>query len=366
MKIRDARLDIVRGIAIIVIAINHVTVLLVKLGYSGRRIPSLDTVGPSSAAELFVALSGYMVGLVYFGRADLVRTLWARLRKLYVINLLAFVVSAVVLSFASAKVVEASGFQRYLQPEHTVAAASFLVLLKMPFMLDVLPLYMLLMAGVPAVRAVYRRSHVTFWMAAVGTWLVAQVWYALDPSAAPAAILGWGFGPLGWQLLFYGMMPLGAARFHLRLLDWLSADARRAWAVVAAFVAWAIVDRMIQTGVLLNPGLAQKPQLGIVRLTHGLLTMATLFAVLSLSDKVQTTRPAAWIAAVGRNSLYCYAASIPLTFAAVAIWAAVHGSRLMYLLVVAGVLTGTCSVAWFRSRRRLAAPPTPSAASARS
>lgn len=80
---RDERLDLVRGVAIVFVVLNHI------------NIPSLfqlltqEALGPVSGAELFVALSGAVLGMVYRRRLqtiDLVGAagaLWQRAGKLY-------------------------------------------------------------------------------------------------------------------------------------------------------------------------------------------------------------------------------------------------------------------------------------------
>ena len=63
---RDSRIDTIRGFAMVTIIINHFSFLSAELGMTGPQIPTTTTFSVSSAAEIFVALSGYMVGMVYW------------------------------------------------------------------------------------------------------------------------------------------------------------------------------------------------------------------------------------------------------------------------------------------------------------
>lgn len=65
---RDSRIDFIRGYAMITICVNHVTWLLEKAGYNESRFPTLTHYGYSSAAEIFIFMSGCMVGMVYLNK----------------------------------------------------------------------------------------------------------------------------------------------------------------------------------------------------------------------------------------------------------------------------------------------------------
>ena len=96
---RDLRLDWVRGLAIVFVVLNHINIP------SLFQLVTQETIGPVSGAELFVALSGVVLGIVYRQRSrrlDMVGVtglLWSRAFKLYrtalVVVLGAFVLTLV-------------------------------------------------------------------------------------------------------------------------------------------------------------------------------------------------------------------------------------------------------------------------------
>ena len=94
---RDTAIDILRGLALITITINHITGFTDRMGMVGMQFPTLTLWGFSSAAEVFFVLSGYLVGAVYFAKvkqptlAGFTGKVWRRTGKLYVYNLALFV-----------------------------------------------------------------------------------------------------------------------------------------------------------------------------------------------------------------------------------------------------------------------------------
>jgi hypothetical protein len=56
---RDLRIDVLRGVAIVFIVVNHIELT------SLFELVSQETIGIVSGAEMFVAMSGVVVGMVY-------------------------------------------------------------------------------------------------------------------------------------------------------------------------------------------------------------------------------------------------------------------------------------------------------------
>ena len=62
---RDLRIDLLRGISLIVIFIDHLSDTALSLGGTHFYFPTLRNFGFCSAAEFFVFFSGYVFGIVY-------------------------------------------------------------------------------------------------------------------------------------------------------------------------------------------------------------------------------------------------------------------------------------------------------------
>lgn len=348
---RDDRLDIIRGLAMLTIAVNHVTLLIGWVGYKGRRIPSLSDLGQSSAAELFVALSGYMIGLVYLRRSDLTARLTQRMGYLYRMNLAAFLVSAVVVALADDRLAEATGLLRLEDDGAHVRLIKFLLLLDLPALLDILPMYILLMAGVPLAARLWRRSTGGFACICLGLYFVVQVGEMLAPDGSFRGFVRWSMNPLAWQLLFYGMMAVGAKDLHARLFDWLEASAARAVFFIALFIGAAFLYSVWGTEALPWPTMDGRTNLGPTRVVHCVLTLLALCSVITLARPRLTGRAALLVARVGRETLVCYVWSIPLTYAAAALWLFLGATNWLYLGLALCVLVLVVGVAW-RGRLR--------------
>ncbi len=95
---RDLRIDMVRGFVIIVVVVTHIEVL------SPYSLASLNVIGAITGAELFVLLSGIVLGMVFpaavrrGGEWAAAVSAWARARKQYLVAL-AVILIVFILSF---------------------------------------------------------------------------------------------------------------------------------------------------------------------------------------------------------------------------------------------------------------------------
>lgn len=190
---RDLRIDFFRGLALLLIVPNHVDIF--TQAYQFKWTFKWLHLGLSDAAELFVFLSGYVYAMVY-GRIlqrqgfiacwkkSLRRVLelyWAYLRTFGVLLLLLWVSQ-----------LEPSPMMRlstYLSSWEGFVSGIFLV--RTPALLDILTLYMLLLALAPIILWALARGQSWPLFLSAAVYLTAQVW----PSSM-------GFDPRGWQLLF--------------------------------------------------------------------------------------------------------------------------------------------------------------------
>jgi hypothetical protein len=200
-KGRDLRLDLFRGLANWAIFLDHIP---------NNAVAWLTTrnYGFSDAADIFVFISGYTAAFVYArrmaaqgvlaGTALLLRRVW----QLYVAHILLFVFYAVAIGYVAQR-----GHSHLLDEfnvagliEHPVATLTQGLLLKFkPLNLDVLPLYIVIMAGFPPLLVLMRRSPDLALGASAGVYVMAHLldWnFKAYPSGA------WYFNPFAWQLLF--------------------------------------------------------------------------------------------------------------------------------------------------------------------
>ena len=217
---RDVRLDLFRGLANWLIFLGHIpnTVLA---WFTTRNY------GFSDGADLFVLISGYTATFVFgkimtehgfvVGATRLLRRVW----QLYVAHLLLFLLYLTAVhylahSFDELHLMDQFNVAHLMNfPVETLSRG--LVLKFKPLNLDVLPLYIVLMAAFPIVLWFMLRWRNPVMVGSVGLYLAARH-YGLNFTAYPAGV--WYFNPFTWQLLFVfgAWLALGGATASRNLL----------------------------------------------------------------------------------------------------------------------------------------------------
>ena len=210
---RDLRLDFFRGLALFFIFIDHIPENV--LAYF-----TLRSVAFNDAAEVFIFISGYTAALVYgrslantgvlFTTAQIMRRVW----QLYVAHIFLFVIFTAEVSYAILVVqnpiyTEEMGVADFLQEPH-LAIIRALMLAFQPMFLDILPLYIVLLATFPLVLVVMARKTLLplAISAAIYVLTLRQGWaFHTRPSHDV-----WFFNPLAWQFLFVIGATCGYAR----------------------------------------------------------------------------------------------------------------------------------------------------------
>lgn len=181
--------------------------------------------GYVSAAEGFVFLSGMLVALVYsryhtVGGLGLEQRVWRRAAVIYqyhLIVVLAVFVFTVATQWSGAYW---TSFANEMQAEPARGLLSALLLVYQPPMLDVLPLYVVLMLLAPfGLRLMLQFQTIGVAMVLLGSssfWLASQYGWGHDVLALlPHGLLlrGGAFDFMAWQLVFVLGMVLGFLRF---------------------------------------------------------------------------------------------------------------------------------------------------------
>ncbi|NWC94553.1 MULTISPECIES: OpgC family protein [unclassified Pseudomonas] len=208
---RDPRIDFFRGLALIFIFWDHVP-------HNPLGQITLRNVGFSDAAEVFVFLAGYAAVLAYGkilqrdGYLIACVKIWRRTWVLYVVHIFLLAMLMGIVFFANSHVetrdlVEEMGLTHFVTHPQQALVDELLLRFK-PNLMDPLPLYIVLLGGLPLVLPLLLRK----------TWAVVAVSlavYLLAPhlgwNLAAIADGVWYFNPVTWQLLF---VLGGAAALH--------------------------------------------------------------------------------------------------------------------------------------------------------
>jgi hypothetical protein len=282
-KPRDVRLDFFRGLSLVAIFTAHVP---------GDWLAEIiwARFGLSDAAHVFVFISGYAAAMAFGGTflrqgfaAGTARIAW-RCAQLYSVHLALFVLGAAICAWAATRGIDYAAYlgiaDFFADPGATLLG--LFALRFVPTYFDILPLYMVVLASVPAVLLLARVHPGLVIALSVGLWSFVQA-TGFNLDAGTSAGQGWGFNPLAWQLLFFTGFALArgwveAPKFHPLLL-----------AVCMAYLAFGVVA--IHPAVYgLHPALvalhewayahAHKPNLDLRQYAHFLaLAYVVLWAI---------------------------------------------------------------------------------------
>ncbi len=203
---RDLRLDILRGGALVCICVDHIP-QNVFAAVTLRNFALCD------AAEVFVLVSGITAALG-FGEVLLRRGIKAwllriagRIAQLYVAHLGLIVVAAGLLwlgmHFTNKPPSWAATPFSAIAAGGAAAVGDVLLLRIQPELLDVLPLYIVLLALLPLVYTLVTLNSSAMLLLSGAVWLTANV-IGTCPS-------GWYFSPYAWQFLFTIGVVIGVA-----------------------------------------------------------------------------------------------------------------------------------------------------------
>lgn len=361
---RDLRLDFFRGLALFFIFIDHIPDN--TLSYF-----TLTSVGFSDAAEVFIFISGYTAAMVYgrtmlrqgtlFAAAQIYRRVW----QLYVAHIFLFMiftaeVSYTVWTFNNPMYSDELRVGDFLAQPH-IAIIKALLLQFQPTFLDILPLYIVLLATFPIVLLLLRQNLLAALLPSLALYVAAHL-FGLALSAYPQDHV-WYFNPLAWQLLF----ALGAAFGFARVTDRHVLPAA-AWpmAVAAAIVLASFVVKLSWTLHGLSDSIPalflkqiwpiNKSNLAPVRIVHFLALAALVAYLVPAESKFLRQGFARPIILCGQQSLQVFCLSILLSVLShfvLSEWS--DGLAMQAAVNIAGMalMIGTAAlITWYREMDR--------------
>ncbi|RFB78812.1 OpgC family protein [Methylovirgula sp. 4M-Z18] len=319
---RDLRLDLFRGLAMLIIFIAHV-----PDNAWDRWIPA--RFGFSSAAELFVFCSGLASSLAFgsvfvrrgwfMGAARIAYRMW----QVYWAHIGLFFALAVI-SIMASKLPGARDYVTALEIGPLIqrpagALPQVMTLTFLPDLLNILPMYLVLLALVPVVMALARLARWLPLALSFCLWLIVQVTHIDLPNHVEQGWV-WFFNPFAWQMLFFtgfafGMGFLPRPTWNVPVLFW-SCVIFLLLAVPVNF--WAFTENVpalqtLRDWIVPDAGVATS-ELSPLRYLHFL---ASAYVALSLADRyprILHNRVVPWIAMVGQQSLATFMASLSLAW----------------------------------------------------
>jgi hypothetical protein len=207
---RDLRLDFFRGVSLILIFVDHIPENIFSY-FTIQAVQFYD------AAEVFIFISGYTAALVYgrtlalqgpsYAAARIISRAW----QLYVAHIFLFVifvaeVSYTVRTFNNPMYNDEMRVGDFLEEPH-VAIVKALLLEFQPTFLDILPLYIILLAIFPIVLLGLRLRSMLVLVPSFLLYVAVQITGTSVPAYPEGHV--WYFNPLAWQFLFIAGAALG-------------------------------------------------------------------------------------------------------------------------------------------------------------
>jgi hypothetical protein len=237
---RDLRLDLFRGVGLWMIFLDHIPHDVVSW-------LTLRNYGFSDAAEFFVFISGYLAGFIYgpiikaghFLAA--LKRLWKRAMEMYVAHIMLFLIftaqiARTVRKFDNPLYEDEFNVHNFLlHPDVLIGQA--LSLRYKPVNLDVLPLYIALIATAPFMLwAMVRRPNLTL-LGSIVLFICARKFDWNLASYPPGTT--WYFNPFAWQLMFIFAAWCGTG------------GANKIWPIIQSRLALAVALLWILFGFLI-------------------------------------------------------------------------------------------------------------------
>jgi hypothetical protein len=354
---RDFRLDLYRGVALWMIFLGHVP------GTILNRIAPWNY-GFSDPAEVFIFVSGfanaYVYGRVMASRGFVVAgaQIWRRAFETYVAQMFLFVMfigEVAWLSHGSHAFDDAMNIRiLHEQPDESILAVMQLKF--MPVNMDVLPLYIVVLAASPLMLWLLRKAPALGLSLSVAVYAAANL-LGLNFPSFPQGV--WYFNPLAWQLLFVlgAWCGLGAAGWVWSLARSravLVLAAVYALSVFAVFIGW---DRL-NFGAVVPDWVVQafgKTNLGPLRMLHFLAIAVVVNALIPRDWPPLNGRWLRPLIGCGQHSLEIFCLGVTLAFAGhVAVVGTTGDPVVRFLVAVAGiaVMTGLSELmTWYNSTR---------------
>lgn len=316
---RDERLDMFRGLALLLIAVTHM-----GGNWLVEILPS--HFGFSSGTEMFVFCSGIASGLA-FGGLYVKRGFWLgtvrvshRVWQIYWAHIASFVGVLALTVFLAGWLGKPDYFASLQQDvflTHPRQALVGLVTLGyLPPLFDILPIYIVMLAMVPLVMAARLVSPSTPFLVVGILYLL--VWtVGIHLPANPTQVRqDWLFNPFAWQLLFFTgfFIAMGWIKIPAPGTPWATAAAL-AVVLVSVPLCWSVLYEnfgiLSYIRDLVLPG-SERTNFHLLRFIHFLAAAYLAVTVLAALPALSRSQPARILAMTGRETLAAFLASVPI------------------------------------------------------
>jgi len=217
---RDLRLDFFRGLALWFIFLDHIPTNIVSW-------VTVRNYGFSDATEIFVFISGYTAVIAYSrmmlkdGWPRAAARIYRRVWQLYVAHILLFVAFTAQIAYVSIardtpQLIEEMQLMGLGQNPYQAILEAALLKFR-PVNLDVLPLYIVLLAAFPIALPALLRWPWAVILVSICLYAVTSHYDWNLPGYPDDKV--WFFNPMAWQVIFYSGAALAVVAPRLAILD---------------------------------------------------------------------------------------------------------------------------------------------------
>jgi hypothetical protein len=351
---RIGEIDLLRGLLLILMTLEHGSILTRMMGRTGFSPPSIVQFIPATTTSMFFFISGFMYAYTKISGISLknikvILINYTQVWRIYCANAATFLIITLIIQYADKELLTASRFSDFTERPLTTIGA-FAALLSAPFGLDVLQVYILAFIFAPLYLIVIKISKIFAVALTVSAWLYAQIKFVLNPDAYTEIFF---IDITAWQITFAGGMLFGSMK-HAKEFIICIQQSKSALYICATmlvtisplWIAQRFIDRSTYDALKFTLP-------GVERITLGPLRIACCASLLIIFLIVlkRYTRPESWlsisISFVGRNTLACFCASNVLIYIVALIWQETHSNSMFWfteiLLVPAIIFWATIS-----------------------
>ena len=355
---RDLRLDLFRGMGLWMIFLDHIPHDVVAW-------LTLRNYGFSDAAEFFVFISGYLAGYIY---GPIIRTghflaatkrLLKRAAEMYVAHIMLFLlftaqIARTVRKFDNPMYEDEFNVHNFLEhPDVLIGQA--LTLRYKPVNLDVLPLYISLVAASPLILwCLVRRPNWTLLASAI--LYIAARWFDWNLASYPPGTT-WYFNPFAWQLMFVFAAWCGVggiAKLQFIIQSRVALVLAVAWMLFALLIVmtWhvAFLESLVPKWMIKAIYPIDKTDLDMLRFTHFLALALVVTRYFPRKSEILTSKWLRPLILCGQHSLPIFCFDVFLSFGAH--WILMQYTRGVWeqLVVSAAGIVIMVAAAWLLDR----------------
>lgn len=265
---REAGLDAIRGLFLVLMTIHHFDAPIESV--------TRGFLGFASAASGFIFMSGLLAGFVYSSdlpnQERLIARTWRRAGVIYLFQIGTVFLVTIGIHAAPDLFQSWREHAPLLDSDPRTGLILAGLLLYQPFLLDILPIYVIFLFLTPFVLLALDRGKFPWLLAgSIGLWLLAQLGARnalLDLLPLPDLLDPGFFDPLAWQIVFMGGVLAGYFK-RRGGIPWLNLP--RGWPIIAASAIIVLI--LIRRGIISLPeltasGLTDRGKMGGMRLLN--------------------------------------------------------------------------------------------------